>query len=152
MAHLIWLHEDCLRNDCPARHAAGANAHAIHVWDDAYLRRQYYSFKRLVFLYENLCSLDVTIYAGDTHDTLRHYINEHHITTLFVPSTPNPAIQHIITKLRKTCADTTRIDVVDDTPFVSLPKPIKARRFFGYWKKVEPYALTPAGIGKGGTS
>ena len=63
---LIWLHEDALCASHPVFSAAPSVCEAVFVWDDAYLQHAHYSLKRLVFLYETLCELPVTIIRGHT--------------------------------------------------------------------------------------
>lgn len=134
MSSIIWLHEDALSASHPA-FASGAPA--LHIWDDAYLRAQDYSLKRLVFIYESLCQLPVTIERADTLTLLR----ESPATTILIPESPNPFIRQVAAALppEKT------VTWVPAVPFVTLKKPFTARRFFQYWQKAEKSALTPGG-------
>lgn len=134
MSHpVIWLHEDALRASHPVFAAAPAGARVIHVWDDAYLQKADYSFKRLVFLYETLCELPLEILPGATLDILRAC----DASAIYTPASLNPAIQHIITNL----SAEREVVIVADEPFVSIAKPTDATRFFRYWGKAEKTAF-----------
>jgi hypothetical protein len=141
MTNLIWLHEDALRADHPVFLAAGGSAPSVFVWDEAYWRECGYSFKRLVFLYETLCELPCAIYRGPMRQTLLDLIAKHGALALFVPETPNPALQEVIAAL----AGHTSVTIVPDEPFVLLKKEPRLSRFFNYWKSAEKLAFTPGG-------
>lgn len=135
MANLIWIHEDALRADHPVFEAAGKEAAALYVWDDAYLKEMGYGMKRLVFMYEAVCTLPVTIIRGDTKEVLDEVSGE----KLFVPKTPNPTLCAIAGSLSKP------VNWVADEPFVVLNKTPELKRFFRYWNKAKKVALKPNG-------
>lgn len=130
---LILLHEESLRMTHPVFYAAPKNTRVIYIWDDAYVKRTAYSLKRLVFIYETLCGLEVEILRGDT----RCILEEMNPSLVYVPSTNNPFYLEIIDSVREVLA----VEMVADSPFVMFKKPMKALRFFQYWAKAEKTAF-----------
>ena len=139
MSALIWIHEDALRADHPVFTAAGDGADAIFIWDDAYFSTQGYSFKRLVFIYECLMELPVTLYKGDMATVLSELINGR---ALYVPTTPNPDFQAVMSTLSKT----TKVHLVAETPLTFIETEPNMKRFFRYWNKARKSALSKDGL------
>ena len=133
---LIWVHEDMLRADHPAFHAA-EGAGAVFVWDDAYFDQMDYGLNRRVFIYETLLELPVDIYRGDTGAVLRHFMPQ----TILTGKTPNPRLKAIMADLRATGAVTT----IADAAFVQLGDAVPLKRFFRYWNKARKLAFLPDG-------
>ncbi|MDJ0779427.1 MAG: hypothetical protein QNJ85_16285 [Gammaproteobacteria bacterium] len=140
MSGLIWLHEDALRSDHPVFAAAGDGSPAFFVWDDAYLQAMDYGFKRLVFIYESLVELPVTILHGDQQTCLARLARQHG-GSIYVPATPNQLLQNRIEHLQRD------FDVVEvaDTPFVELAREPDLGRFFRYWNKARKAAMSRGG-------
>jgi len=137
MSALIWLHEDALRGDHPVFKAAGEDAEAVFVWNDAYFKSEGYSLKRLVFIYELLADLNVTCIQGETAQVLEGYSQGRDI---FIPETPNPYFKAIISELR----DNHNVTVAADVPLVIVPDDVDLRRFFRFWNKAKKSALSPS--------
>ncbi len=135
----IWIHEEALRLSHPVFPAAPSDAEAIFIWDDAYLQEARYSLKRLVFIYETVCSLPVKVLRGDTVDTLYHLPS----SALFVPYSQSALVRSTLSKLSKEKA----IHVVGEESFVSVPPEAEFKRFFRFWSKAEKTALTLDGKG-----
>ena len=142
MSGMVWLHEDALGRDHPVFAAAGPGCDAFFVWDEAYLRDMDYGFKRLVFIYETLVDLPLTVLRGDTRQCLSHLAGERG-GRIFVPDTPNPHLRRIIEDLQRDFC----VDVVAAPPFVELPREPDLKRFFRYWNRARKYALSPGGGG-----
>ena len=142
MSGLIWLHEDALRADHPVFAAAGSDCEAFFIWDDAYLQQMDYGFKRLVFIYESLAELPVTILQGDQQGCIRQLAQERG-GRVYVPATPNPVLQAAVERLPKDL----EIEIVADTPFVSLAREPDLKRFFRFWNKARKPAMLPGGGG-----
>ena len=140
MSGLIWLHEDALRVDHPVFTAAGSDYPAFFIWDDAYLQAMDYGFKRLVFIYESLCELPLTILHGDQQDCLSGLARQHG-GRIFVPATPNPLLQGSFERLQQEF----EVDVIADTPFVELAREPDLKRFFRYWNKARKAAMSAGG-------
>jgi hypothetical protein len=146
MSDLIWLHEDALRADHPVFAAAGADSSVVFIWDDAYLQQMGYGFKRLVFIYETLVELPLTILRGDQFECLARLAGEAGGRVL-VPATPNPRLQQTLERLRGDF----EVELVDDVAFAMLPQEVDLKRFFRYWNKARKVAMTPGGGSRTGT-
>ena len=144
MSDLVWLHEDALRPNHPVFDAAGPGSRAVFVWDDAYLQRMDYGFKRLVFIYETLLELPLSIVRGDLVDCLSQMARQHG-GRILVPATPNPRLQGITERLRGEF----EVEVVADRPFVTLSREPDLRRFFRFWNSARKAAMTAGGGGRG---
>jgi hypothetical protein len=134
---LILLHEESLRMTHPVFQTAPKGLRTIYIWDDAYVKRTGYSLKRLIFIYETLCELEVDIIHGDTKSILEE-INP---SLVYIPGTNNPLLLEIIDSIRERLS----IEMVEDLPFVHLKKTIEAKRFFQYWSKAEKTAFSQHG-------
>ena len=134
---LIWLHEEALRKSHPVFLTAPENTQALFIWDDNYFKQRGYSLKRLVFIYETLCTLPITIFQGDILDVLTQY----NPSILYIPYSYSDFVQNVACKL----SGLVKIEWVDDEPFVNLPQKSAFKRFFQYWKKAEKFALTENG-------
>jgi deoxyribodipyrimidine photolyase len=141
MTDLVWLHEDALRADHPVFAHAGLEAQACFIWDENYLKRMQYSFKRLVFIYESLCELPLDIYQGDTIDVLVTLTDEYNSNAVFVAQTPNPELKHLVQSLQRRLA----VNVIADEPFITLNQQPELKRFYRYWNKVKKLAMRPVG-------
>jgi hypothetical protein len=134
MTHsIIWLHDEALRLTHPVFATAPACADAVFIWDDTYLKNSGYSLKRLIFIYETLCTVPIDIIHGDTLTMLRTLA----ATSLYIPYSPNPFVQNIISELSAIM----EVHVVQDVPFVRVSEDIDVTRFFKYWKRAEQSAL-----------
>jgi hypothetical protein len=139
MSDLIWLHEDGLRADHPVFAAAGVNNSAVFIWDDAYLQQMDYGFKRLVFIYETLVELPLTILRGDQFECLTRLAGEAG-GRILAPATPNPRLQQTLERLRRGF----EVEMVEDVAFAPLPQEVDLKRFFRYWNKARKVAMSPS--------
>ncbi|MBA4275005.1 MAG: hypothetical protein C0436_05060 [Alphaproteobacteria bacterium] len=130
---LIWLHEESLRITHPVFEVAPLDTKAVFIWDDVYLTRANYSLKRLVFIYETLCELPLSIYHGDIVAVVQHLAP----STLYIPATNTPHIVATIDMLKQH-ADVQR---VEDEAFTVIKKAADHRRFFQFWNKAEKTAF-----------
>ena len=138
---LYWLHEDALRAEHPVLQEARSEDTLCFVWDDAHLEAMGYSFQRLVFIFETLAELGVTIFRGKTDEVLLRQAQQLGTNSLQVPDTPNPALQDIIAALRSEL----HVEVIADKPFVILKRPPDLRRFFRYWKSARGQLMDSTG-------
>jgi hypothetical protein len=134
---LIWLHEEALRVTHPIFTAAPQGTRAVFIWDDQYLQKLDYSFKRLVFIYETLCELPVDILSGDTVAVIK----ELSPSGIFVPSSAKPHLITLIDQI-KSVAPT---QVITDDNFVPIPQTEDLRRFFKYWNLAQKTAFQTNG-------
>ncbi len=130
---LILLHEESLRMTHPVFHIAPEGTRVIYVWDDMYVQRAAYSLKRLIFIYETLCELEVDILRGDT----RSILQEINPSLVYIPNTNNPLILQMIASIRELMS----VEMVADDPFINLKQAIVFKRFFQYWRKAEKKAF-----------
>ena len=133
----IWLHEEALRVSHPVFYVCPTDTKAIFIWDDELLKKNGYSFKRLLFIYEALCSLPIEIIHGDTFTVLKGMSPE----TIYTPFSHSDYIKNIVQDL----SGVTNVAVIEDEPFVSIPKALDFKRFFQYWNKAERTAFMTDG-------
>lgn len=133
MADIVWVHGDCLRPTNPALCAVPA-APALFVWDDELLRQRRMSLKRIVFMYEALLELPVTIQRGDVAAQVRAYADLHQATRIVTSASVSPRFRQIVRTLRTTH----RVEVLPEPDFVQLPATSDLRRFTRYWRAVAP--------------
>lgn len=130
--HICWIHEKALSR---AGHAPSARA--VFIWDDAYFQRRNYSLKRLVFIYETLCTLDIEILRGDTLDVLGKLAPK----TITVTPTTDPGANALI----QTICTHFHVEMVAPAPFVPTLETVDVKRFFRYWNKASKHALRKNG-------
>ncbi|NDH08431.1 MAG: hypothetical protein EBY16_02210 [Gammaproteobacteria bacterium] len=130
---LILVHEESLRMTHPVFHVAPRGTRVVYVWDDAYFVLTGYSLKRLIFIYETLCGLEVDIIRGDT----RRILHEMNPSLVYIPLTNNPLLLEMIASVREVAS----VEMVADIPFVDLEKTMEFKRFFQYWRRAEKKAF-----------
>lgn len=130
---ILWLHDKALRISHPVFLHAPKQAKAIFIWDDAYFKRCDYSLKRLVFIYETLCTLPVEIIQGDTLTELKTFVP----ATVYIPYDYNLYVQSVLQEF----SALTEVKVIPDEPFVITSNKANFKRFSKYWKKVGTSAL-----------
>ena len=128
MPPILWIHGDCLRPTNPAL-LAHPDAPAIFVWDDALLKHYQISFKRIVFMYEALLELPVTIYRGDVVSQLIAFAEQHQADHIVTSASPAPRFATICGQLRQRY----RIAVLAEPTFVDIPINTDTKRFSRYW-------------------
>lgn len=134
---IVWLHGDNLSPHSPALLAA-ANAPALWVWDDALLARARISLKRVLFLYECLLELPVTIRRGEVAAEILRFAAEHKADGVLTNVTPAPGFAAIRRRLEQTLPV---VALAEAEAFVTPPVGLDLRRFSRYWRKVAADAL-----------
>jgi hypothetical protein len=129
MPPILWIHGDCLRPTNPAL-LAHPDAPAIFVWDDELLKQYKISFKRIVFMYESLLELPVTIYRGDVVTQLTAFAQHHQSDTIVTTATPAPQFKAICSQLRRDYS----VQVLAEPVFVDIPASTDIKRFSRYWQ------------------
>ena len=129
MPPILWIHGDCLRPTNPVL-LAHPDAPAIFVWDDALLKQYKISFKRIVFMYESLLDLPVTIYHGDVVTQLTAFAQHHQADTIVTTATPAPRFKAICSQLQRNYT----VQVVAEPAFVDIPINTDIKRFSRYWQ------------------
>ena len=136
---IIWLHDEALRLTHPVFFSAPLGAKAVFIWDDTYLKSAGYSLKRLLFIYETLCTLSIDIIHGNTLATLKLLAP----SLLYVPYGLNSFIQNVVSELLSVM----EVHIIQDEPFVTLSSDKNFTRFFQYWKSAEQLAFMINGVG-----
>lgn len=133
--HIVWIHGDNLNPYGPAL-AAYPDAPALWVWDDALLAHWRISLKRVLFIYECLLELPVTIRRGEVTAELIRFAAEHEAITVATAASPSPRFDLICDELR---AAGLRVEMLAEEPFVDYDGPIDLRRFSRYWRVARRY-------------
>ena len=138
---VVWVHGDCLRPGNPALLAA-PGAPAIFVFDDDLLDRYGVTFKRIVFLYECLLELPVTIRRGDVAEQVLAFAREHGAGRIL--TTPSPAPR--FAEIGHTIDAALPLTVIPEVPFLAYDGHLDLRRFSRYWRVAQRYAYGQAGL------
>jgi deoxyribodipyrimidine photo-lyase len=135
---IVWVHGDCLAPDGPALRAY-PDAPAVFVWDDALLQRRRLSLKRIVFIYECLLELPVTIVRGNVATEVTAFAAAHGARRVATSDSVSPGFAAI----RRRLATALTVEVLAAAPFVPPDVPFDLRRFSRYWQRAGPLALQP---------
>lgn len=138
---VVWVHGDCLRPGNPAL-AAAPGSPAIFVFDDELLDTYGVTLKRIVFIYECLLELPVTIRRGDVAGQVLSFAQEHGAERVL--TTPSPAPR--FTEIGRTIDATLPLMVIPEVPFLAYDGHLDLRRFSQYWKVAQRYAYGQAGL------
>lgn len=141
---VIWVHGDNLNPHNPAFQDA-TNAPAIFVWDDALLKEWHISLKRVLFIYECLLELPVTIRRGDVASEVAQFAQEHGAGRIITAESPSPRFRAICQNIAGRMPSGSRLEVLKSEPFVDYDGHIDLKRFSRYWKKVKKYAMREVG-------
>jgi hypothetical protein len=133
---IVWVHGDCLSPDNPALQAY-PDAPALWVWDDVLLDEWQISLKRIVFIYECLLELPVTIRRGDLVAELREFAVEHGAARIVTAESPSPRFRAICQNLRNTLP----VEMLPVEPFIDYNGKIDLKRFSRYWQVAQRYAF-----------
>jgi len=133
---IVWVHGDCLRPTNPALEAY-PDAPALFVFDDALLEQYQISLKRIVFMYECLLELPVTIRRGDMTTELLAFAAQHNATRIITTDSPAPHFTAVCKALRKTLP----VVVLDEPPFLDYDGELDLGRFSRYWRVAREYAF-----------
>jgi len=131
---LLWIHEDCLSPTSPP-FAEYPLAPAVWVWDDSLD----WSLKRIVFVYECLLELPVTIERGDPAMVLHAQAERMGAERIVTVRSPSPRWAEIRS------ASQLPVEVLEPIPFVELRGTVDLKRFSRYWKRAQTPALLPGG-------
>ena len=133
---VIWIHGDCLAPDSPAlvRHAS---APAIWVWDDELLEEWRLSLKRIVFIYECLLELPLTIRRGSVADEVSRFAREHNAARVVTINSPSPRFGSIVDEISRAVG----VEVLEAEPFLDYDGHLDLKRFSRYWRVAQRYAF-----------
>lgn len=142
MNTIVWIHGDNLSPDNPAR-LAQRDAPAIFVWDEKLLQEYQLSLKRIVFIYECLLELPVTIRKGDVAQEIITFAQEHNATHILTTQSPSPRFKYICAAILRKMPKGSTLEIYKERPFVEIDTQLDLKRFSRYWQKVKYKALHP---------
>ena len=128
--NILWIHDKSLRINFDMINDFDE---AIHIWDNEYYKTCSFSLKRLVFIYETLCEIQVEIIYGNIIEIFK-LINPKKI---IIPFTTNLEINKIIFELNKLF----KLEIIKEDYFVNLDRNYQYKRFFNYWNKAKKTAF-----------
>lgn len=135
---IVWVNGDCISPKNSALQTY-ANAPAIWVWDDALLEEWQISLKRIVFIYECLLELPVTIRRGDVATEVIAFAKEHGADGVATTESPSPRFEAICDALED--ASSLEIEVWSPDPFLDYDGYIDLKRFSRYWRVAQQYVF-----------
>jgi nucleotide-binding universal stress UspA family protein len=145
MQTVVWVHGDMLNPKHPAL-VQNADAQALYVWDDALLREYEMSFKRVVFIYECLLELPVVIRRGEPAAEVLRFAAEHGASRIVTGASVSPRFIQLCATISAGLGEGGTLDVVAETPFVTVSGPLDLKRFARYWQQVRDVALNKGDI------
>lgn len=137
---IVWIHGDCLSSNNPALLVA-PGAPAIFVWDDDLLKDWSISLKRVVFIYECLLDLPVTIRRGNVAQEIARFAEENVASRILVAESPSPRFPVICEEIMSLMPKGSRLEVLRVEPLLDYDGHLDLKRFSRYWRKAKPYAL-----------
>jgi hypothetical protein len=134
---IVWVHGDCLSPSNPALQTYPGAA-AVFVWDEALLAEWRISLKRIVFIYECLLELPVTIWRGDVAEEIGRFAARHYADTVATTRSPSPRFADICNRL---LAQGLAVEQFDVEPFLAYSGRLDLTRFSRYWRVARRYIL-----------
>ena len=135
---IVWVHGDCLSPKNPALQTY-PTAPAIWVWDEKLLEEWQISLKRIVFIYECLLELPVTIRRGDVAAEVVAFAKEHGADGVATVDSPSPRFETICDDIE--AASSLELEVWSPKPFVNYDGYIDLKRFSRYWRVAQQYVF-----------
>jgi len=127
---IIWIHGDSLNPNQPAL-SNYPESPAIFVWDEVLLHKRQVSLKRILFIYECLLELPVTIRRGNVAAEIADFALTHQTGRVITTRSISPGFTQIVSTLSQ---QGIMVEVLDEEPFVQLPQEPDLRRFSRYWR------------------
>jgi hypothetical protein len=135
MNSVLWIHEDMLNPKAALWQRPHAGA--VYVFDEEHLRDAGYALKRLLFIYESLLELPVSIRKGNTVEIVSSFAAERGAEHILTSASVQPWIRRAVERLRACWS----VEVIPEAPFLQCPEPSDLTRFARFWREVEPYAF-----------
>lgn len=136
---IIWVHGDNLNPLAPTFQRL-KDAPAVFVWDDALLKEWQISLKRIVFMYECLLELPVTIRRGEVAQTVAEFAQEQGAKHILTMASPSPRHPMLCRAIMQHMPKGSRLEVLYDVPFVDTES-VDLKRFSRYWNQVKKQAM-----------
>lgn len=140
MKTIVWVNGDGLSPYNPAL-AANPGAPAVFVFDDALLDEWQIGLKRIVFLYESVLELPVSIRRGDVATEVAAFALEHGATRIVTSESVSPRFVATCKAISKKMPTGSRLEVVKVEPFVEVSGRLDLKRFSRYWQAVKDKAF-----------
>ena len=129
---IVWVHEEALGPANPALEDY-PGAPALFVFDQAWIKQQRISRKRLGFLYECCLELPVTIRKGDVVEEVLAFARRHRADGVITSGAVDPRLNRNAAAIDRALP----VWLLDGEPFVDLPRPPRLGRFSRYWREAE---------------
>lgn len=128
---IFWVHPFCLQlpETCET-----AGTPALFIWDNDFFQSYGLSLKRLVFIYETLLEMPVTIIAGNTAAILA----AHDADTIVTWAHHDDRLNILMRQIEDHGCQITRLPI---PAFATLPEGRRFTRFFQYWNKAQKQLL-----------
>lgn len=97
--------------------------------------------KRVVFLYESLLELPVTIRRGEVAAEVAAFALEHGATRIVTSESVSPRFVAMCKAISKKMPSGSRLEVMKVEPFVEVTGRIDLKRFSRYWQTVKDKAF-----------
>lgn len=133
---IVWVHGDCLSPTNPALKTY-PDAPALFVFDDALLASYPISLKRLVFMYECLLDMPVTIRRGDVTTELSRFAREHGATKIATTDSVSAGFGRIADRLETDF----HLEIFRIRPFFDYDGHLDLKRFSRYWRVAQKQVL-----------
>ena len=131
MTTVTWLHDEMLSPDWLAD-----GQPAVFVFDEAWLREECVSLKRVVFMYECLLDLPgVEVWKGDVVAEVRRFAQAHGAERVVSGRSPLPRIRRQ--------GEALGVEWLEPEPIVTLPDEVDLKRFSRYWRRAEKQVIRP---------
>lgn len=137
---IIWVNGDNL-NPNGRVFQEYPNVPAVFVFDEELLSEWNISFKRIVFMYECLLEMPVTIRRGNMVNEIINFALEHQATEIATMTSPSRRFLHIIEGLEQKLDNQKNIQILTEIPLVDSDYEFDLKRFSRYWRKAKPYAM-----------
>ena len=143
---LLWIHTDSLnpKAEILARYP---QAKACFVWDEAWLRDEHISSKRVAFLAECLAEMPSTVAQkkGNVANEILRVASAEGADHILAQRTPDPRL------LAAAAIIQNHIPLVwmDPPPFTDTHRPYDLKRFSRYWQTAKHSAMQPTALSTG---
>ncbi|TWT47695.1 deoxyribodipyrimidine photo-lyase [Botrimarina hoheduenensis] len=125
-AAVTWVHDEML-----SATVLTPGQSAVFVYDEAWLRCEGMSLKRIVFMHECLCEMPgVEVRRGDVVHEVRAFAERHSAHVIETFASRDPRLQAQARELGA--------QLLEPEPFIDLPAGVDLKRFSRYWRRAEP--------------
>lgn len=137
---MIWVHGDNLNPYAPTFRQY-SDAPALFVFDEELLDEWNISFKRIVFLYECLLELPVSIRKGNIVREILHFSEEYQATELITMHSPSPRFYSILDLIETSSRSIVETTILNKPAMIDSDYEFDLKRFSRFWRKAKPFAM-----------